>query len=91
MSTANLNVWITGFGDPCHIEDKETWFVHVLDCEGRVVEWCNKRYSFISRKMRARADRNPAGLLCGIRRPQRAGTRRSALRQSSYPCPGSQS
>ena len=50
MSTANLNVWITGFGDPCHIEDKETWFVHVLDCEGRVVDWCNKRYSFIPAK-----------------------------------------
>lgn len=34
MSTANLNVPITNFGDPCHIEDKETWFVHILDCEG---------------------------------------------------------
>jgi len=50
MSTGNLNVWITGFGDPCHIEDKETWFVHFLDCEGRVVEWCNRRYSFIPAK-----------------------------------------
>jgi hypothetical protein len=50
MSTANLNVWITRFGDPCHIEDRENWFVHVLDCEGRVVEWCNRRYSFIPAK-----------------------------------------
>lgn len=50
MSTANLNVWITRFGNPCHIEDKETWFVHILDCEGKVLEWCKKRYSFIPAK-----------------------------------------
>ena len=35
MSTANLNVGIANFGDPCHIEDKETWFVHILDREGK--------------------------------------------------------
>jgi len=50
VSTANLNVWISNFGDPCHIEDKETWFVHILDCEGKVVEWCRKKYSFIPAK-----------------------------------------
>ncbi len=50
MSTANLNVWVSGFGDPCHIEDKENWFVHILDCEGKVVEWCKKRYSFLPAK-----------------------------------------
>jgi hypothetical protein len=50
MSTANLNVWITGFGDPCHIEDKENWFVHILDCEGKVLEWCKKRYAFLPAK-----------------------------------------
>lgn len=50
MSTIKLNVWITGFGDPCHIEDKETWFVHILDCEGNVLEWCKKKYSFIAAK-----------------------------------------
>src|SRR5947199_183453 len=50
MSTAKLNVWITNFGDPCHIEEKERWFVHVLDCEGKVLEWCGKKYSFIPAK-----------------------------------------
>lgn len=49
MSTANLNVWITRIGDPCHIDDG-VWFVHVLDCEGRVLEWCRRRYSFIEAK-----------------------------------------
>jgi len=50
MSVANLNIWITGFGDPCHIEDKESWFVHILDCEGKPLEWCKKRYTFLPAK-----------------------------------------
>ena len=50
MSTANLNVWITRFGDPCHIEDRETWFVHILDCEGKVLEWCGNKFSFLPAK-----------------------------------------
>ena len=50
MSTANLNVWITNFGDPCHINDTETWFVHIVDCEGKVLEWCGRKYSFIPAK-----------------------------------------
>lgn len=49
MSTANLNVWITRIGDPCHIDDR-TWYVHVLDCEGRVVQWCDRSYNFIPAK-----------------------------------------
>jgi hypothetical protein len=49
MSAANLNVWITAIGDPCHITDKE-YFVHVFDCEGKVLEWCGKKYSFIPTK-----------------------------------------
>ncbi|HLX06552.1 MAG TPA: hypothetical protein VKY89_01680 [Thermoanaerobaculia bacterium] len=43
MSLATLNVWITSIGEPCHI-DSRTWFVHVVDCEGRPVTWCNKTY-----------------------------------------------
>lgn len=34
MSTANLNVSTANFVDPSPIEDKGTWFVHILDCEG---------------------------------------------------------
>ncbi|MGH4025324.1 MAG: hypothetical protein ACRDRV_12185 [Pseudonocardiaceae bacterium] len=47
MSTATLNVWITAFGDPCHIvreQASETWYVHVLDCAGQPLEWCGRRY-----------------------------------------------
>lgn len=50
MSTANLNVWITKIGDPCHIDDTIPYFVHVLDCSGKVVEWCGKRYTFLPAK-----------------------------------------
>lgn len=46
MSTATLNVWITRIGDPCHITDLE-YFVTVVDCEGKVLEWCGRKYSFI--------------------------------------------
>lgn len=40
MSTATVNVWVTGIGDPCHIDTEHQWFVHVLDCDGRVLRWC---------------------------------------------------
>jgi hypothetical protein len=46
MSTANLNVWITKIGDPCHITDA-TYFVTIVDCGGKVLEWCGKTYSFL--------------------------------------------
>lgn len=47
MSTANMNIWVTGFGDPCHIEDKEQWFIHILDCEGKPLTWCKRTYTFL--------------------------------------------
>lgn len=50
MSTANLNVWITDFGDPCHIQDTDTWFVHILDCAGNPLKWCKKEYIFLPAK-----------------------------------------
>jgi hypothetical protein len=59
MSTATLNVWITEIGDPCHIikpnpdpvtGDPLGWFVHVLDCDGKVLEWCGTTYRDIPAK-----------------------------------------
>jgi hypothetical protein len=55
MSTAMLNVWITEIGDPCHIikpsqQDPRGWFVHVLDCDGQVLEWCDRKYRDIPAK-----------------------------------------
>lgn len=53
MSTAKFNVWITEIGDPCHvIQEKgdEQWFVHVVDCDGKVVQWCGRKYRDIPAK-----------------------------------------
>lgn len=47
MSTATLNVWITNFGDACHIVDRDQWFVHITDCNGNVLKWCGRTFSFI--------------------------------------------
>lgn len=47
MSTATLNVWITGIADACHIDDKDTWFVHITDCTGKPLVWCKKTYTFL--------------------------------------------
>ena len=39
MSVARLNVWVTAVGDPCRIDTLHQWYVHVLHCEGDIVEW----------------------------------------------------
>jgi hypothetical protein len=48
--TAKLCVWVTAFGDPCHIMEAEQFYVHVTDCQGHVLTWCKKTYSFIPTK-----------------------------------------
>jgi hypothetical protein len=49
MSTAKLNIWITERGDPCRITNR-TLFVHVLHCNGKVLEWCDRKYLHIPAK-----------------------------------------
>lgn len=44
MSTARLNVWASVIGRPCEIESKKTLYVYVLHCDGRVLEWCGRKY-----------------------------------------------
>jgi hypothetical protein len=53
MSTAKLNVWVTEIGDPCHIinpPNGEQWYVHIVDCEGKVLTWCGRKYRDIPTK-----------------------------------------
>lgn len=50
MSTAKLHVWITAIARACHIEDKDRWFVHITDCTGNPLVWCNKTYTFLEAK-----------------------------------------
>lgn len=44
MSTARLNVWVTRVGDPCRIDMTHQWYVHVLHCDGRLLNWCGRIY-----------------------------------------------
>lgn len=50
MSTAKLNVWITAIARACHIADKDEWFVHITDCTGNPLVWCDKTYTFLKAK-----------------------------------------
>ncbi len=50
MSMAKLNVWITRFGDPCHIDDKEPYYVYITDCAGNILVWCGKKYAGLPAK-----------------------------------------
>lgn len=50
MCTAKLCVWITDFGHSCRIIDQDTWFVHIVDCEGNVLKWCGREYRNIEAK-----------------------------------------
>jgi hypothetical protein len=54
MSTVKLNVWITEFGDACHIvkphPEDPGWFVHITDCTGNPLVWCDKTYTFLQAK-----------------------------------------
>ncbi len=51
MGMANIQVWITGEGDPCGISerppdpgDPAQWVVAVWECSGRLLQWCGRRY-----------------------------------------------
>ena len=46
MSTAIVDAWVTRTGDPCGITPREREFsIYVLECNGRILEWCGKKYS----------------------------------------------
>lgn len=44
MSTAKLDVWVTAVGEPCKIDMKYQWYVHVLHCNGEILDWCGRRF-----------------------------------------------
>ncbi len=43
MGMAKLNIWVSRTDDPCSVDD-ETWYIIIYDCDGEVLEWCDKRY-----------------------------------------------
>jgi hypothetical protein len=50
VSTATLDVWVTKVGEPCRIDDTRTWYVHILHCNGEILEWCGRRYANLPTK-----------------------------------------
>lgn len=53
MCLVKFNVFISEIGDGCHIidpPDGEEWFVHVVDCEGKVLKFCGKEFRDIPAK-----------------------------------------
>lgn len=43
MALGKLNVFVSALDDGCRIDSRD-WFVTIYDCEGRVFEWCGRRY-----------------------------------------------
>jgi hypothetical protein len=43
MGMARLNVWVTEIGNPCRMDQETEIYVHVLHCDGKVLEWCGER------------------------------------------------
>lgn len=43
MGMAKLNIWVSAIDDPCSI-DNRTWYVTIYNCDGKVLEWCGRRF-----------------------------------------------
>ncbi len=43
MGLARLNIFVSGLDDPCRVSNR-TWYVTIYNCDGSVLEWCNRRY-----------------------------------------------
>lgn len=49
MSTAKLNIWISELDDPCKVSNR-IWYVTIYNCDGKPLEWCNRRYTIMPAK-----------------------------------------
>jgi hypothetical protein len=50
MGMAKLNIWVSAMDDPCGVDDKHKWYITIYDCDGKVLQWCNKRYVVLPAK-----------------------------------------
>ena len=46
MGMARLNIWITDLGHPCKMAQRD-WVVAIMTCDGKVLEWCGKKYDSV--------------------------------------------
>jgi hypothetical protein len=49
MGLATLQIWFTAEGSPCTISERDEhdnlpWQVAIMHCDGRVLNWCGRRY-----------------------------------------------
>lgn len=81
MSTAKLNVWVTRVGDPCKTDMEHQWFVHVLHCDGTILDWCGRRYMNIPTKCGHAEIEVPPGqyMLCATWSPAPPSTSPTSL------------
>ena len=49
MGMARLNIWITELGQPCTMAQHD-WVVVIMRCDGKVLEWCGKKYDSVPAK-----------------------------------------
>ena len=49
MGLSKLNIWISDMDDLCSVS-LLTWYVTIYDCNGKVLEWCGRRYVVIPAK-----------------------------------------
>jgi len=50
MGMAKLNIWVSAMDDPCGVDDKHNWYITIYDCDGKVLQWCNKKYVVLPAK-----------------------------------------
>ncbi len=43
MALGRLNVFVSELDHGCKV-DSRTWYVTIYDCDGRVLDWCGRRY-----------------------------------------------
>lgn len=49
MGLAKLNIWVSGRDDPCSVSPI-TWYVTIYNCDGSVLEWCERKYVVLPAK-----------------------------------------
>lgn len=76
MSTAKLNVWVTEVGDACKIDMQHQWYIHVLHCDGELLNWCNRVYTNLPTKCGHLEIELPPGcyMVCATWSPAAANT-----------------
>ena len=73
MGMSKLNIWITDLGRSCEMA-KRDYVVAIFTCDGKVLEWCGRKYESIPAKRgHAEVEVPPGCAMSYGRRPIRGG------------------